>query len=134
MRQPCGQLAIVGQEEQPLAVVVETPDGIHVFADAFEEIDDRLTALRIGASGDDASRLVHQDVAMTLRRTEAPAIDPDVISHRIGLDPHLPDRPAVDGDAALFDQLFSGPARGHASLRQDFLQADSLRIVHTSIV
>jgi len=125
MGQSRREFAVVGQEQQSFAVVVETPHGIDVFADAAEQIDDRLPPLRVRPCRDDAGRLVEQDVAMTLRRTEAPSVNANVVCRGIGLDAHFADRLAVDRDAALLDQLFSGAARGDTSLRKNLLKANT---------
>jgi hypothetical protein len=39
--QPRREIAIVRQQQQPFAVVVEAPDRVDVFAHAAEQIDDR---------------------------------------------------------------------------------------------
>ena len=47
MRQPRREVAVVGQQQQPLGVVVEPADRVDVLADAAEQIDHRPPALRI---------------------------------------------------------------------------------------
>jgi hypothetical protein len=132
VRQLRSKLSVVRQEQQPFGVVIETPDRIDILADT-DEIDHRPTPLRVGTCRDDAGRLVQQDVAMTLRLAEPPAVDLDVVGRRIGLDAHFPDRVAVHRDAPFLDQLLSGAARCDSSLRQDFLEADTFGTVHASM-
>ena len=61
------KIAIVGEKQQPFRVVIEAADGIHVFLDAANQIDDRRTPLRIRSRCHVAARLVEQQVAMPLR-------------------------------------------------------------------
>src|SRR5688572_3194377 len=134
MRQARGEIAVVCQQQQPFAVVVEAANRVDVFAHAMEQVDHRLTTLRIGAGGDDARRLVQQDVAMALRGAQPPAVNADVVGQRVGLDAHFTDRPAVDRDAPFLDQLLGRTPRGDARLRQDLLEAETRRTaVHTSM-
>ena len=46
VRQPRGEVAVVGQQQQALGVVVEPPDRIDVLAHAAEQIDHRAAPLR----------------------------------------------------------------------------------------
>ena len=122
--QPRGQVAVVGEEQQPFTVVIQPADWIDVLTHTLEEIEDGLTPLRIRSGRDHARRFVQQDVSMALRRAETPAVDPDVVCSRIGLHPHLADRLAVDRNASLVDELLCGTPRSDAGLRQDFLKTN----------
>ncbi len=48
MSQPIGQLAIVGQDHQPGAFLVESTDRVDAFGDLREEINDTGSSSRIG--------------------------------------------------------------------------------------
>src|SRR5688500_9496545 len=132
--QACGKVAVVAEEQQAFAVVVEPPDWIDVLAHALQEIDDGLPPLRIRSGRDDARRFVQQDVSLALRRAKTPAVHADVISRWIRLDPHLADRVAVDGNAAFLDQLLSSASRSYSGLGKQFLQPNTGTVVHGSIV
>jgi hypothetical protein len=109
------QFAVVGQQEEPLRLEIESADRVDVFPDAAQQIHHRLTTVGVRTGGDVAARLVQQHVAVTLRQLDTAAIDPDVVRD-IRLRPQLPHGRAVDGDPALEDQLLRGAARGDAGL------------------
>ena len=77
MRHALGEVAVVGQDDQPFGVVVEPADRIEVALDAGarQQIDHGRPPLRIGARAHHAGRLVHEQVAPLGRPLEAPAID-----------------------------------------------------------
>jgi len=58
MRQRCGEVAIVGQQEQTLGVVIEPADRIDVLLHAPQQLDHCAPALRIRSGRDIAHRLV----------------------------------------------------------------------------
>jgi len=71
---------------------------------------------------------------MALRRAEPPAVHTDVVSRWIGFDPHLANRVAIDGNAALLNQLFRCASRSHTGLGEDFLETDTrTAAVHASM-
>lgn len=61
VRDPIGQFAIVGQEEQPLAIHVEPSNGEDPLVE-IEEIEDGASALGIARGRQIATRLVQQQV------------------------------------------------------------------------
>jgi len=122
VRQARRQVAVVGEEQQSLRLVVQAADRVDVFADANEQVDHRPAPLRVGPGRHVAGRLVEQDVALALRRAEAAAVHADVVGVPVGFGAHLEHRLAVDRDPALGDQPFGGAARRHAGLREDLLQ------------
>ena len=67
MRQFRREIAVVGQEQQPLGVVVEATHGIDVLPHAAKQIDHGRPSLWIGSRGDVTRRLVEQDVARPFR-------------------------------------------------------------------
>jgi len=67
MGEPGRQVAVVGEQQQPLGLVVEPAHRVDVLAHAVQQVDDGSTALRIRARRDEAGRLVEQDVALALR-------------------------------------------------------------------
>ena len=122
MRQLRGEIAVVGQQQQPLGVVVEPSDRIDVVAHAAQEIDDRLPPLRVGARRDVAARFVEQQIQVARGDLDAAAVDTDVIARRIRLGAELADGGAVDAHAPVEHQLLGCAPRRDAGLRQDLLQ------------
>ena len=80
MREPRGEVAVVGQEEQPFRVEVEAADRIHVLADAGQQIDHRRPTLRIRSRRHVPARLVQQQVSMMLDHLHTAAVDADVVA------------------------------------------------------
>jgi hypothetical protein len=116
-----GQLAVVGEEQESLRVVVQPADRVDVFLHAFQEIHDRRPSLGVASGRHVAARLVEQDVALPLLRLDAPPVDLDLVLVGIGLRSQRADRLPVDLDAPLGDQLLGGPARGDPRGRNDLL-------------
>ena len=87
MRHALGELAVVGEDDQPLGIVVEPADRIEVAGDAgaATQIDDRRPPLRIRPRADDAARLVEQQIALARLRLEPAAVDADLVGVGIGL-------------------------------------------------
>ncbi|HQT94716.1 MAG TPA: hypothetical protein PK435_08795 [Thermoanaerobaculaceae bacterium] len=110
VRHPQCELAVVGEDDQTLRTVVEAADGKHALPYlATESIEHRRTAFGVVVGRDHAGRLVEQDVAQRLRRSEALAVDLDRIVRKIGLVAKLGRMP-VDGDASLADPILRVPA------------------------
>jgi len=83
LHQLVGQGPVVGEQQQPLAVVVETTDGIQPSLAAHELHYCRAT-LRIGDSGDVSSGLVEGDVFVPLGAFQKLIVDTDRIDVGIG--------------------------------------------------
>jgi hypothetical protein len=47
MRQPRGEIAVVGEQQQALGVVVQPSDRIHIFPHASQQIDHGWPPLRV---------------------------------------------------------------------------------------
>jgi hypothetical protein len=92
----CGKLAIIGEEDQPLRVVVQTSDGVYVLTDINQQINDGWTALRVRPGRHISFGLVEQDVTVAFRRPYSPPIDADVVSGGVRFGSHFTNRPAVD--------------------------------------
>ena len=110
MQQSVGQLSVVGEEEQPLRIVVEPAHGKDAWPGPRKQIDDDRTALRIGPARDVATRLVEKDVRACLGALEGPAIEGDPVDVGIRLGARLAAHVAVDGDAPRGQDRFSAPA------------------------
>jgi len=123
VHQPLGELAVVRQEQQPLGVVVQAPDGVDVRAHFRQELEHRVAVLGVLARRHVAARLVEQDVAAARGDADALAVDADVVGPGIGFRAEFEDRLAVDRDAALCDEGFGGAAGRDARGREDLLEA-----------
>ena len=135
MHQPVRQLAVVGQQDQPLGVGVQPPDVKEVLVAAhpvFHQVADARPAPVVRHGRMHAPRLVQRQVhqrlvedhpAPSTRITDAAGIHPGAqFGH------HLP----VDLDAAVDDQLLGDPPRRNSRLGQHLLQANPFSLDHQS--
>jgi hypothetical protein len=122
VEQALGQRTVVGQQQQSLGVVVEPPNRIDVLTDVRQQIEDRLSTLRILPRRHVPPWLVEQDVPVMGDDPDPLAIDADVVVRGIGLRAEFQNRLAVDAHAALRDQALGGATRCHTGGRQNFLQ------------
>src|SRR5439155_20608958 len=99
MREPGGEVAVVGQQQQPFRIEVEAADRIDVLVHAVQQVENRRAPLWIGPGGHVAPRLVEQNIPVALRRADTPAGNPDVVMSGIGLPAELPDAPDGHSDA-----------------------------------
>ena len=72
-----GEGAIVGEEEETFAGVVEAADGIDALGKIAEELHDGGAAFGIADGGDVAFRFVQQKIDETLRAVEGFAVNAD---------------------------------------------------------
>ncbi len=121
MHQPRGQLAVVGEQQEPFRVVVESSDRIDVLARTRNQIEDGRAALRIEAGRDKAPRLVQQQIDAA-RRTDSAAIHANVVGFRVGPAAQLPNDRPVDRHAPIHDQSLGRPTRRDTRGGEDFLQ------------
>src|SRR4030095_8444579 len=117
------ELSIIGEEQQSFRVVVEATDGINVFLDTVQQIDNGRPPLRIGSRRDIAAWLVQQDIARPLGGFDAASVDAEVVARRVGFGAQRANRITVDGYATVSDQPFCSAARRNSGLRQDLLKA-----------
>jgi hypothetical protein len=121
VRHPQGKLPVVGQDHQAFGVEVEAAHREDALGDlASEQIQDGRAPLGILGRGDEAARLVEQDVAQPLRRLEALPVDLHRIRAQLGLVSELRGA-AVDGDPALADQIFRLATGTNAGARDELL-------------
>ena len=99
-----GKFAVVGEDQQALAVLVEPADGIDARADVLDQLGDAFPVALVVHGRDEAARLVEHDVAvLRLGRDDAPAADEYLIliGHLVAEHGDL----AVDFDLALQNQF-----------------------------
>jgi hypothetical protein len=121
-----GEVAVVGHQQQALALVVEAADGEDARL-AGKELHHRRATLRVAGGGDVAFRLVEHRIAEAIgalaRLGQQLAVDADVIESGVGFASELDDRLAVDLDASFSDQLLGLAAGGDSGRGDDLLQA-----------
>jgi len=115
-----GEVAVVGQEQEPFGVRVEPADredpGL-----VGDQIDDGGPPVGVARGGDDPGRLVQQVVDEVGRRRDRNAVDLDSLG--LGVDPpaQLGNFP-VDGDPAVVDELLARPPAPIAGPGENLLQ------------
>ena len=119
VREPVGELAVVGEQEHTGRVGVEPADRDDARR-MVDEVDDRRPAARVARRRDDPGRLVQEHVGELLLRERLPVeLDPVTRrDERVQL-PGL----AVDRDAAGLDQLVGTAPGGDAGAGEPGIQA-----------
>ena len=117
----CHQVAVVGEQQQTFAHVIEAADGKDALLDALEQIHHRGTALGIADGGHVSLGLVHRKIDVALGTAQQLAVDANLIQARIGLGAGLGDGMSVDGDQAGGDQLLGLAPRGQSCRGQNLL-------------
>ena len=127
------ELAVIGEQQQAFAGVVETANREDAFLHATQQMHDGLAAFGVGDGGDHFARLVQRDVDQLLGSLQQLAVHFDVVAGQVGFGAELGEDLPVDADASGLDQFFGFAAAGDTSLRQDFLEA-FFRHVRTSFL
>jgi len=126
MGQQVGKHAVVGQQEEPGRVHVQSAHAEQSDSGRMlDEINRPPSMFLIGGGADDAAGLEEHDAHRRGMGTNRLPMHRDVI--RLGVHPcrQLRDEVAVDADRALRNQLFAGAARGNAGRCKHFLQANA---------
>src|SRR5262249_25505958 len=121
VRQPVGQLAVVGQEHQAGALLVEPADGVDTLGDLRQQVDDPGLARGVAIGRNVALGLVDGVIDAPLG-VDLLAVDGDLLLVRVDAGAQLADDLVVDGDAALEDQLLARPPRPDPGVREDLLE------------
>jgi hypothetical protein len=121
-REFVGEVAVVGDEQEAFAQVVQASDGVEPLAQLCEELHHGRAPLGIAHRGYKAPGLVEHEVSEALGALQQFAIDADVVTGGVGFGTEFGNDFAVHLYAARRDQIFSGTAAGNSSLGQDFLQ------------
>ena len=121
MRQPVGQVAVVGDQDQPLAVQVEPADGEQPGIGGFDQIDDAHSARGIAVCAQHARGFVDGEV-FEPSRVQGDTIDANGLVGRIDPRAQFGDDAAIDLDAAGGDQFLALPPAAEPRGRQHFLQ------------
>ena len=119
MHHPVGDVAVVGQEQQPLGVAVQPPDGKDTLGHV-DEVHDRAPVALIANGGDVAARLVEEKIANRLGSKQL-AVDPNLSRARVDLGPKLGDDLAVHRHPPGPNHLLRRAARSRAASRHHTL-------------
>jgi len=106
MSQAVSQLAVIRQEDQPLAPLVEPPHRKQPKLIARDQVDRTRPPGRIGVRAQIAARLVQQKISRRIPANEL-AVDSDLLPPRIDARPQIADDLAVNADPPGNDVLFA---------------------------
>ena len=123
VRHLLAKLAIVGQQDQPLAVGVEPADGEEVPPVCRQQVEHRPAIVRVVAGAEKLRGLVEGDEPLGPGPDRA-AVERHFVPGGINLRAKQLDDLAIDGDATGEDQLFAFTAGSHSGLGEKFLQAN----------
>ncbi len=121
VRELVRQVAIIGQQHQALAVIIQPPHGIEALRHLDQVGEARATVCAFGVRKI-ASRFIQQDVARRFGASQRTAIEQYHIFVGVHARPQFSNHLAIDFDAAVHDHLFACAPRGNARMRHDFLQ------------
>jgi hypothetical protein len=118
------QVAVVGQQQQALAVQVQPAHRV----EAYRPLEQRLQpwpAARVVEDRQHARRLIEHQIAALFgdARLKDLAVHADLVARRVNLDTQLGDDLAVDRDPAGLDHLVAGPPRGNARVSHHLVQS-----------
>ena len=119
-----GEVAVVGQKEHSLRIVVEPPDGIHPARTCGQKIHHGFPSAFVVYRTDIPLRLIHQIVLMLrvdLNRNSVYENFVFVFIHVVAQGGGF----AVDRHFSVGDQLIAGAAACNAALRQKFIDSHS---------
>ena len=121
MHKLVGQLPVVGQQKQTLAVPVQPSDGVDASGNVGDQIGDAAAPLFVGHRGDVPPGLIEHNVPEPFVLLDPDPVHGDDVT--AGVDGHSePGRTSVDRYASGFNQLLRPPAGGDAGLREKFLE------------
>jgi len=120
-----GQIAVIGQKQEPFRVPVQTADRVYPFREATQEIPHTGASLRVLQGGDDTRRLVECVINQCLWPVVKGALTlTNLVATRLyglgGVGDHL----AIDPEAAIVDTLAQITAAAETTILQISLQGD----------
>jgi len=122
VRQPVRQLAVVGEQQQPPSLHIESPDMEQPLRPVPHQIPKMWTTTWIAHGGYHARGLVQGKVFLALRRGDPLPIDPDLSPIRVNPSSLSGHESAIHRHSARGDQLLSRPTARDTSLRENLLQ------------
>ena len=130
MRQPIGDRAVIGHEQETRAIDVQSPHRIEPrMGRMLHQIHRQRAPLWIAVGADIALGLEEHHIDVALWRLNAATIKLNVILDRV--DPRWKpvDPVTVDRDAPLLHALLARPARANTRVSEHLLNARSPRVV-----
>jgi hypothetical protein len=116
-----GEFAVVGQQQEPDAHLVEPADGIDALGDLGQEVENSRSTRRVVVRRDVPFWLVDREVDRALD-LDLLAVDRDRGPGEVNLRPEFADDLAVDRHPALEDQILASPSRPDPRVSQDLLK------------
>ena len=124
MGQAIGELAVVGQDQQPRCIEVEPPNAVEPRSRRMiDEIDCARSTFGVAVGADGSARLEEHDVDMLLSWTQRLSVHLDAVDLWIGPGGQRVHRLSVDRDRALEDQCLAFAPSGDARVGEDLLEA-----------
>lgn len=117
------ELTVVGEEDGPFSVEVESAHWEHAALDGLQVFGDGGPPLRIVHGRDHADRLVEHVVDVAFGQLDELAVEGDQVRSRFDLRAQLGHGAVVHRDPTLGDELFGSATRGDPRARQILLQA-----------
>ena len=111
VREQIGKITVIRQQQQPLAVLVQTPHRVHPNGHVRNQVHYRFAPTLIVRGGDVSPGLIHHIIIFLrlLRHIDLLSVYSEQVFQRVHFIAHC-DGPAVQLHAALTDELFCGPA------------------------
>ena len=116
-----GEVAVVGQENQTRALLVEPSDCVHPLRDLGEQVDHQGFSGGVVIAGDVTLGLVDGVINMPLK-PDLLTVDMNGRVRGVDLDAEFLGNLAVDRHSPLRDEFLASPSRSQARLSEDFLQ------------
>jgi len=122
MQDALGKFPVIGEQQGAFRIEIKPADREYPLDDSLQKRGDNGTALGITQGGDVASWLIEQNIDFFFRGMDGLAVQTDLMSCGINLDPHVGDDLAVNGDSPCADVLFGRAPGTGACPGKNFLQ------------
>jgi hypothetical protein len=122
-REPIGEFAVVGHQQQAFAHVVKAAYGVKALLELVKKLHDGGAAFRVLDCGHEALGFVQDEITEALGAMQQLPVDADVVAAGVGLRSQLRHSLAIHLNAALLNHLLGLTAACYAGLGQDLLQA-----------
>lgn len=127
--QSVGEIAVVGEQQQPRALEVETPHAEEpALRRMIDEIEGELPSLGILGRADVALGLEQHDVVVSTPLLDSATVYSDVVGFGVHEAWKALNDGAVHGDRTVLDECFGGSTRCDARVGQDLLDPDSIAL------
>ena len=121
VQQLLGQGPVIGEQQQPLGILIQPSHGEHSPAAVRHQFRRRFAAPLVGEGGDVPSGLVQHQIHRLRCRSHRPSVHQQGIPLRVAALPQS-GHPAVEGHTPLPQQFLCRPAGGDTAAGDPFLQ------------